>query len=239
MSRQCWAREIGGCSEEMSKDHPVSAQLLPGGAIVEGFPWLGGEPMAVGLNSLGVRCLCKKHNSDLSPLDDAAGQLSRDLDDFIRVSAVRRRYPGRRTWSLHYWEQSGVRLERWCGKFLCTTLAGGLYTDPLPEWTPPLALVRFVFGRGELSSSAGLFMRGRPGDVRTNDNVWGIRPMGLPSNIEGAAITFRALRFYFLPFVTTPRPPSQAEIDGVKEDMMHHPRSVNWAGLNLELRFKW
>jgi hypothetical protein len=109
----------------------------------------------------------------------------------------------------------------------------------LPEWTPPVGLVRFVFGTGALGASAGLFMRGRPGEVRTNDEVWSLQPMGAPANIDGAGIGFRALRFFFLPFLVQPHPPGEAVIDGRKEGMMHHPRSIDWPEVNLHLRFRW
>jgi hypothetical protein len=222
----------------MSKDHPVSAQLLPNGAIVEGFPWLGGESKAVGLNSLGVRCLCKSHNSQLSPLDDAAGKLSRDMDEFAEVFEVRKRV-GRRAWSLHYWEQDGALLERWCAKFLCTTLAGGLYGAQLPTWTPPVHLVEFVFGLTPLPPPAGLFMmRGGLGEVFVDNRVWGITPLGRPSDIEGATITFRHLRFAFLARPTK-KEPTQIDLYGVVEDLLRHPNSIAFAGANLELRFRW
>lgn len=240
MGRQCWAREIGGCSGVMSKDHPVSAQLLPQGAIVSGFPWLGGKPKAVGLNSLGVRCLCTHHNSQLSRLDDAAGKLSRELDEFVRVFDVRTRAgrAGKKKWSLHYWEEDGNLLERWCGKFLCTTLAGGLYGPKLPSWTPPVALVEFVFGLRPIPVTAGLFMRGRPGERRTFDVHWGIQPVGDPSNIEGALLTFRPLQLAFL-VVAKSREPTQLEVEGALSHLMRHPRAISFPEANLEMRFRW
>lgn len=219
----------------------MSAQLLPNGAIVVGFPWFGGKPTPVGLNSLGVRCLCTRHNSMLSELDDAAGALSRDLDEYLRVSAVRLSISQakKKNWSLFTLVQDGIRLERWCGKFMCTTLAGGLYGAQLPSWTPPLPLVRFIFGQGRLAPSAGLYTRRQAGKVNVDDNSWGISPVGDPSNILGVGITFRALHFWFFPFIRRPTPISGVDIAGVEGDVMHHPRAVVFAGVNVELRFRW
>lgn len=241
MGSRCWAEALGGCADEMSKDHPVSAQLLPGGAIVEGFPWLGGKAKAVGVNSLGVRCLCRRHNSDLSVLDDVAGKLSQDLDALLRVSDARRRtakHPPK-SWSPHSWEEDGVAVERWCAKLMCTTLAGGLYGKLLPNWTPPLSLVLFAFGKQALGPTAGLFMQGRPPEPRSTDDMWGMTPVGTPGHIEGATIVFRTFRFCFLPFVDREQAPRWIRAGDLDEELMHHPRAFHMGDCNLAIRFAW
>lgn len=237
---KCWARGLGDCAREMSKDHPVSAQLLPHGAVVTGFPWLKGEARAVGLNSLGIRCLCRKHNSDLSPVDDVAGKLSVALDEFIRVGMFRgSRSASSKRWSPHTLHVSGVKLERWCAKFMCTTLAGGLYRDQLPNWAPPLPLVQFAFAKAPLPAAAGLFLYGDPGETRTNEDVFGISPIGDPANILGVRVLFKSLRFCFFPFVDREKAP-QRHVEGENRvDVMHHPIQIEWGGANVSLVFDW
>ncbi len=74
----CYMAELKSCDGAMSKEHLVSESVLKvladGGDIkVGGLPWLEeGKLKAIGVKSFTAKCLCQRHNSSLSPLDDAA-----------------------------------------------------------------------------------------------------------------------------------------------------------------------
>lgn len=72
----CYASDLGGCSANASKEHYISASLLrqlePG--TVEGAPGIP-EDKVLGVDALGTKILCQRHNAALSDLDAEAGNL--------------------------------------------------------------------------------------------------------------------------------------------------------------------
>jgi hypothetical protein len=87
---RCYMRELQNCEGPISGEHLISQtviEVLRGEAdfTVSGLPWQGaGEEKRLAPGNLTANCLCRRHNSALSPLDSAAG-----LPDC--VSAWRRR----------------------------------------------------------------------------------------------------------------------------------------------------
>lgn len=78
---RCYLKHLGDCSEILSAEHIISANLLrrmskDGRTIkMDGLRWQKlGEQNRIGINSLVSKCLCDKHNSELSPLDAEAGK---------------------------------------------------------------------------------------------------------------------------------------------------------------------
>jgi len=75
---KCYMKELGSCDGGLSGEHLISEAIIlllkaRGDFTVSGFPWQDqGEVKVVGSKSLTAKCLCRKHNSALSPLDDAA-----------------------------------------------------------------------------------------------------------------------------------------------------------------------
>src|SRR5262249_24972829 len=71
-------KELGSCHGSISGEHLFSHSimlLLQGGGdfSISGVPWLAKEETKIiSPTSLTTNCLCQKHNSVLSPLDDAA-----------------------------------------------------------------------------------------------------------------------------------------------------------------------
>jgi hypothetical protein len=80
---RCWAESLGGCRDGRSGEHPISRNQFfkGGGVLVRGLPWCP-EWKAIGLNSFESNVLCKRHNEQLSPVDDEALKLRVALQRF-------------------------------------------------------------------------------------------------------------------------------------------------------------
>jgi len=103
---RCYMRELGSCEPPISGEHLISEGVLNvlragGDFTVSGLPWLeAGETKKLASGNLTAKCLCKGHNSALSPLDEFAvlffsvlkqcltdvGTSNADLDRFERRS---------------------------------------------------------------------------------------------------------------------------------------------------------
>jgi hypothetical protein len=75
---KCYLNELGSCDGGISGEHLISASIMAlladdGDFTISGLPWIpAGETRAIGPKSLTANRLCRKHNSCLHPLDDAA-----------------------------------------------------------------------------------------------------------------------------------------------------------------------
>src|SRR5438128_186073 len=68
----CWANVLGGCSRGLSGEHVITESLFLDDSIgVKGLPWCREGHKFIGKASYTANILCRKHNSDLSPVDDA------------------------------------------------------------------------------------------------------------------------------------------------------------------------
>jgi hypothetical protein len=114
----CYLRGTRDCSEDISREHYVSAAVLEqlGSPInIIGAPWLKpGQPASYGIGNLVAKILCRRHNQALSPLDQEAaiffGALARSLSELERASSSRK-------YGLHL--ASGSALELWALKVAC------------------------------------------------------------------------------------------------------------------------
>jgi hypothetical protein len=212
--------------------------VFPAGVTVRGLPWCP-EPKTVGANALVARCLCTKHNSDLSPLDRAARDLWDKLGEFGRLSEVRR---SRRNvkWSRHTIRADGFAIERWCLKVLCNMLASDNIKS-LIGWDPPSELVRRVFGSELFPDGCGLAVLARVGENLSNEehiSVGGIRTDGTVEPF-GCTIDFRALRLA----ATWARPVEACvlpEERGGKLGMpIYHFKAMEAPDVGLAFRLDW
>lgn len=94
-------------------------------------------------SALTAKILCRKHNSDLSPLDAEAGELADLLLNSARGNEIGRP------------ELDGLLIERWAFKTLINGLAAG-WSDRR-KWVPSEPIVRFIFGDGDLPQGCGLY----------------------------------------------------------------------------------
>src|SRR5437870_1394313 len=125
---ECYARGLGGCSQEMSGEHYVSKSILElvenragkksKSVRVTGLSFQQpGALQQLGISSLVGNILCKTHNSLLSPLDIAGKAIFTAMDG-LNDGAADQSLPER------VLPVSGEGLERWVLKCMC----GGLYS---------------------------------------------------------------------------------------------------------------
>src|SRR5712671_4320983 len=72
---RCYLNKTNACSKKISAEHPFSEAALRVLAEkeieIEGLPWLKGQKKILPFRALTANCLCKAHNSALSPIDAA------------------------------------------------------------------------------------------------------------------------------------------------------------------------
>lgn len=245
----CWAQCLGGCSDKMSREHLISESLfLDPRMTVHGFPWCKDKPVVVGLASLTAKILCKKHNSDLTDLDEAGGNAFGILREIRRVANIRGKKPNER-WSLIRYEVEGALFERWCLKTLINLCFGREYPvgrDSTTQGWPSERLVRLAYGHEEFKGNAGLYFVVRTGMQMQSEDRVSFAPLCLAQKVEGGLFSIRGLRFFLsLEEEGPPRPLSGILIDD--EDLgraqmrlrMTEMRVKDGKFLSQILTFKW
>lgn len=153
----CYASCLDECQGGISREHYISRSVLEvaGSKIrVSGFPWQHpGEQSDVGISALTSKILCRRHNSELSSLDDTGATLVRALN----VSFDRALHGGEFT--TEQFTLDGPQLELWLLKILCgiTSFSGPIRVPD--NW------VRVLFGREPFPKDAGLYLFGEPGEA--------------------------------------------------------------------------
>lgn len=187
-ARQCWANALGGC-DKLSREHVISQSILAAGCgchpIIEGSNSVPTGQFAQ--SALTAKILCRKHNSQLSPLDAEVGRLSQ-----ILLSAAQGTTIGRP-------ELSGALLERWALKTLINGLVAG-WSDKR-KWMPEANIVKGIFGQGVIPNGCGLYSLDGGSDDLTNPQhvsvspYWG-RPKGREKFLVGGLVRVHGLRLF-------------------------------------------
>jgi hypothetical protein len=158
---KCYAAELGGCSQELSREHFFSKailKLLNDGPEfkISGLPWQ--ELPGAGIpspGSLSAKVLCRHHDSVLEVLDRKALQL------FTAFEAVNQHLSGSECEDELVVEICGDKIERWIFKALTGVVASGNAgkgSFRVPKSKPPLELLQFLFGQEELPDEWGLYL---------------------------------------------------------------------------------
>jgi len=159
---RCYARVLGDCSTQLSREHLVPKAILKqfGNLLIRGLPGAReGSAVGVGPNALAARVLCRAHNSALSEIDSQGTRFFQTLDSFRR----RALHPSDRDLALF----SGPDVERFilkCGIAFCASGLLGFKTanERLP-WVPPSYWVQLLFGRADWKPGCGLSLWGGAG----------------------------------------------------------------------------
>jgi hypothetical protein len=210
---ECWAAALGSCSNKISREHLLSEGLFVGDAIrVQGFSWCK-EAKEIGLSSFTSKILCKKHNEDLSPVDDGGSSAFRVFREMRRLANVRRSIRPQ-IWKVVRYSISGKLLERWFLKTLINIAFGGDLPIGLEgsPGKPTEELVRIAFGLSSFKERAGLYSIVHTGQVINSTDVVALAPLIKEKTyIAGGLFSFRGFRF--LLFLMPEGPPSP--LDGV------------------------
>ena len=165
---ECWAAQLGGCSNKQSCEHYISEGLWKNPALrVRGFPWLSGGEKDLPLSLLTAKILCTEHNQRLSPLDSEAIRLFKWLDEIWRLQEVRRKLGRTKFWTVKRYSVNGTLFERWAAKTaigLCCAFDKNLHWKQTgsPCNQPPVEILEAVYGEN-IPSTDGAVSGGRRG----------------------------------------------------------------------------
>ena len=191
-TEKCYMRELGSCSGGASGEHLISEAIIrllagDGDFTVAGLPWIPpGEFRAIGPKSLTANCLCRKHNSALHPLDDAALAFFTALKSCLDRSANSLRFI-----------VSGHDIERWLLKTLKAMAASGNLAsgqEKLPgAFSSDVRVLDMLDNPSLWPDSTGLYCIMRAGELTENHNRFQLAPLsnergevgGLWTNILG------------------------------------------------------
>ena len=167
----CWADCLGGCSLEMSGEHPLSKAGFKGPNVnVAGLPFCAGQTVVIPKNKFKSNILCRTHNNALSAVDEAGIRAMETLE------AAMERSQGQPKSKIH-----GDLFERWLLKTLVNF-------ELLADFgrRPPKNVVEMAFGLRPFGERAGLFLDASRGDVMlTPDGHFRYTP--LISDDDGSA----------------------------------------------------
>jgi hypothetical protein len=204
----CWADSNGNCAGKTSREHLVSASLFPGKLImVRGFPWCKDAPVEIGISGLTAKILCRKHNSDLSPLDEAASNAFETLRKMTTLNETRRKIKPN-IWTVKEFVLDGALLERWFLKTLINIACDREYpigNDSETVGRPSPRLVRIALSQQKFEQKAGLYVLAKEGmTLSLQDRVQCLTLQGENNRVKGALFGFGG--FGFLLYLETDGP---------------------------------
>jgi hypothetical protein len=232
MPRKCWASSVSECKGPMTGEHYITKALFPNNdVIVHGLPWCK-EEIKIGINSLVSNFLCKKHNEELSPLDECASNFASILDRWHTYRKVREKgtYRGIKVFNANL-----ELFDRWVLKVLCNL---SILTKSCE--TPPERLKEMVFGRENIPQGSGVGFLGN-----VDDPVGQYRGVEFALIYKGTDIEGCSLNFCGLPLICSWRLslPTLVGLEkhetGSIKSHLHHPKKLQWDKLNLKLLCKW
>jgi hypothetical protein len=198
--KNCWASELGNCSDKISREHVVSQGIFVSDKIqVIGFPWNNSEPKIFGLSSLTAKILCRYHNRILSPIDSESANAIKCIREAQRLSNVRAKLKNQ-IWHVVKYQIDGKLFERWFLKTMINALYGYGYPidkSNVKHWNPSTEFKRIAFGEELFSGKAGLYSLLFSGHKVHSIDVISFAPLAIDKKeIVGGLFNFRG--FYFL-----------------------------------------
>jgi hypothetical protein len=218
---KCWANSLGKCGKSLSGEHLVSKGIFNGRKFsVKGFQWCKDEFVQVGVNSITRKCLCDKHNNNLSPIDEEGIKFFNALDEIASFTV-----PGNTSDRLIQIQLDGNLIERWFLKTLINLSYGSdLQIGEFGEvkGRPHKYLVDVAFGVTRFSDHLGLYALVFDGDKSPSYGNISITPFVNDKGfIGGCVYSFRGIDF-FLSLVPAKPPKKFGDLDvrGFTEKVM-------------------
>jgi hypothetical protein len=198
-SKGCWAASLGDCEGRISREHLVSQALFPDGSItVGGMHWCKDEAKTVGLAALTGKILCRKHNSELSELDDNVKRAFQAIDASMRLHDVRSKIVTRQ-WAIKTFSIDGPLLERWFLKTLINLSHGGQWIigeGSHAAGLPSDELVQIAFGKATFHPKAGLYTAAHDGEQITFRQGLRLTPKTARGNLLAGMFSLCGFRFF-------------------------------------------
>src|SRR5262249_23362591 len=142
---------------------------------VSGFLWQKLRPSArLSPAAVKANILCRKHNSDLSPLDNECLKLFQFFEQLNRTFSDPKCEGDRSK------EVSGDLIERWELKALIGLVASGnaeKKEKPILKSKPPLAWLQLLFGMEEMPADWGLYLTSQVGEEVMRTRGFGFAPL--------------------------------------------------------------
>lgn len=229
----CWAESIGACDGKISREHVVSKSLFVSPEIlVHGFHWCKEEPKTVGIGSLTAKILCQEHNSQLSPLDSAAGAAFDSLRQQTKLANEREKLSPSTLLKVERFKIDAKLLERWFLKTLLNLSYGGDFLigiNGTEKGVPPTELVRICYGQEPFPGEAGMYVAANSGMTLNMVDTVAFSPLIKDDQrILGGFFEFRGVRFLL---ALMP--------EGLQFSLWSIPRiDPNWASAQLLRPFK-
>ncbi len=236
----CWAAELGGCCDKVSREHLVSKGLWISDYVdVQGFPWCRNGAKRIGLGSFTAKHLCADHNNQLSDVDAAGRDAFVAFRESMKLLNQRRKKrPPPQRWRVRLFRLSGVLLERW---FLKTTINLACVQGSELRWVggnqldhPPREIVELAFGARSFKPPMGLYGASIRGERQTSTDSLAFSPLiQVGSELVGGLFTFRGPRF--LLYVGDRDLPGRFDLPGTSmrgwqsSDLRYHPDRYRWA----------
>jgi hypothetical protein len=234
--KKCYMKELGSCDGLLSGEHLISESVIlvlkaDGDFSVAGLPWLPeGGAKIVGPKSLTANCLCQKHNSALSPLDDAARYFFSALKLCLDREAEDRRYL-----------VSGHDLERWLLKTIKAFAVSGNLARGQQRLSGAFAsdihVLEMLDDPTSWPEGAGLYCVMRAGDTTYNHNRLQLAPYtNVKDELSGFGVNIMGLDFVLMlePPDMTVRPDLKGAEFRPGQIMITFANSVNWIAISWE-----
>ncbi len=148
---KCYASGLNDCSDEISKEHFLSKSVvklinIKGKKMkISGPKWIpDNTEMYIGINSLGSKTLCRRHNSSLHTLDD----VGKKFVEFLIAPTLSKKISF----------INGDEIERWMLKILCGQIASNWHQPHTDNWKPSLKWLDVLFSNNPTPLQYGLYL---------------------------------------------------------------------------------
>lgn len=245
---RCWAKEVSPCREGMSREHVITRGIFSAETcVVTGCSPTAKRPQPVRIDDLVTKVLCRRHNSELSPVDAALIDLVNVIREVDRLQAVRSKIAKGRLVTTTRFSIDGPRVERALLKTLlnCATL----FRDVLDDWKPPSWLPEVVLGNRPLPEGCGLSIPAKVGDQADLREEFGVhfgQGSGARAGPNAFLLTLRNRRF-----LITWKVPARSlgtfnigdQVYDASHDLLYRPKRCEWKhgsrDLLLSFDFDW
>lgn len=199
VNEKCYMSVLSCCSEKISREHLVSKTVLNAlsqkAVLMEGLPWIGKkEKIAVSIENLVAKCLCRDHNAALSDLDVEMGRFVRTLRDVTvgqPSSAISTVF-------------SGHDIERWILKtHLALSHSGNLSNDSevvVPQYENINKCLELIEDFSLWQLPLGLYLHGHVGELIGSNHQLYFYPLYNDTDTEmlGMGMELYGLKFTLL-----------------------------------------
>lgn len=227
---KCWASPSGGCGGGWSKEHYFSEALLEGNTVkVWGMEWNNGAIVEIPKSKAMAGILCKKHNEELSELDQSIKQIKDAFKAFYRIASER--FENKHVHGEYIID--GSMFERWILKTTINSIRmkPKLFENYMPDWYS----IDVAYGRRQFDygNKHGLYMVNPASYGHKVDEPQTTEVRPLLMKVEGVQYLFGAVirifgMYYFLKMAHETEGHLEIKLNDVdiNIEQFFHPQSI-------------